>query len=160
MGGKVATVLFLFFFLAATFKEGWSDTLVNGTSGSIKEISQNFESANLNLTKGKMVRGMYVPERYIVEKDSEGFLKSFSLSQLEEANKFLEDFGFVVIDGVLTKEECNATIDEIWEVVKEQTQGKMDRNDASTWDELVVTPNSGMIGPSGILKKQFVLNRV
>ena len=56
MGGQ-ATVLFLFFFLAATFKEGWSDTLVNGTRGSIKEISQNFESANLNVTEGKMVRG-------------------------------------------------------------------------------------------------------
>ena len=44
-------------------------------------------------------------------------IKKFSLSY-HDILQFFEDYGFVVIRDVLTREECEATIDEMWTYIE------------------------------------------
>ena len=50
----------------------------------------------------------------IVPRDDEGFTQSFSVDQSQEILKFFDDYGFVVVNDVITKEETSKTILEIW----------------------------------------------
>ena len=85
--------------------------------------------------KKKLKAGKYVPAACKIDKDEKGFLKSFSTSELEEAKSFFFEHGFVIVNGVLGKEECELTIDEIWDTVEERTAKAVDRNDPKTWDK-------------------------
>ena len=62
--------------------------------------------------------GKYVPTKYQVEIDKDGYVKSFSIDELDKAKEFFDEYGFMVVNNVLTQEECNLTIDEIWDTVK------------------------------------------
>ena len=53
--------------------------------------------------------GLGVPIIFIV-------INFFSLSY--DILQFFEDYGFVVIRDVLTEEECEATIDEMWTYIE------------------------------------------
>lgn len=44
-------------------------------------------------------------------------------------------YGVVVVRDVLDARECEATVDEIWKTLIEQSDGTLRRDDASTWDE-------------------------
>ena len=57
-----------------------------------------------------------------IPRDSEGYVKSFTLSsydcaEAEEARAFFEKYGFVVIANVYTPEQCAETISDIWNVI-------------------------------------------
>lgn len=47
--------------------------------------------------------------------------------------EFWNTWGFVVIKDVLTKDQINLSIDEIWKVIEDQGKGKIKRNDISSW---------------------------
>ena len=55
--------------------------------------------------------------------------------------QFFEEYGFVVIRDVLSKAECEATIDEIWSYIEtgafrgKPTPVGIKRDDPSTWDD-------------------------
>lgn len=53
-----------------------------------------------------------------VEVDDEGFVKSFALDDREGYLKFFEEYGFVVVNGVLSEEEVEASVNEIWQEVE------------------------------------------
>jgi len=72
-----------------------------------------------------------------ISRDSEGYVKSFTLSsfdcpEAEEARVFFEQYGFVVIANVFTPEQCAATISDIWNVIESFVQ-KPVRNDENLW---------------------------
>lgn len=59
-------------------------------------------------------RAQFCPPKYEVPIDGEGYIQAFSVEESKEINEFFEKFGFVVVRDVLTKEECDATIDDMW----------------------------------------------
>jgi hypothetical protein len=72
-----------------------------------------------------------------IPKDSEGFVKSFTLSsydcpEAQEARAFFEQFGFVVFANVFTPEQCATTISDIWDVIESFVQTPI-RNDEKLW---------------------------
>jgi hypothetical protein len=72
-----------------------------------------------------------------VPRDSEGYVKAFTLSncdhpEVREASEFFDEFGFVVIANVFTSEQCVDTISDIWNVI-ESFVGQPVRNDEKLW---------------------------
>jgi len=72
-----------------------------------------------------------------VPRDSEGYVKTFTLSNCDhpeahEAREFFDKFGFVVIANVFTPEQCADTISDIWNVI-ESFAGLSLRNDEKLW---------------------------
>jgi hypothetical protein len=72
-----------------------------------------------------------------VPRDSEGFVKSFTLSSYDcpearEAREFFEQFGFVVVANVFTPEQCASTISDIWNVIESFVE-KPVRHDENLW---------------------------
>eukprot|EP01091_Cochliopodium_minus_P004263 TRINITY_DN1415_c0_g2_i1.p1 TRINITY_DN1415_c0_g2~~TRINITY_DN1415_c0_g2_i1.p1 ORF type:complete len:365 (-),score=100.75 TRINITY_DN1415_c0_g2_i1:483-1577(-) len=116
------------------------------------KLDENFQN--------KVKNGKYWPDEYPVEVDNEGYTKSFSLEELDKAKEFFDDFGFVVVNNVLTNEECELTIDEIWEDVEETEFSNVKRNDPKTWDQMPGYRGEGIVGGYCIFSKQFVLNRM
>lgn len=54
--------------------------------------------------------------------DSDGFVQSFTVDQVKESQKFFDFYGFVVYRDVLTKEEVDLTVNEIWEHLRVSAQ--------------------------------------
>ncbi len=72
-----------------------------------------------------------------IPRDSEGYVKSFTLSsydcpEAKEARAFFQEYGFVVIANVFTPEQCEETISDIWNVI-ESSVSKQVRNDEQLW---------------------------
>ncbi|CAF3787935.1 unnamed protein product [Adineta steineri] len=102
-----------------------------------------------------------------IPRDSEGYVKSFTLSSYNcseavEARAFFEQYGFVVITNVFTPEQCATTISDIWNVIESFT-GKSMRNDENQW----ISQNwyrtglvqEGIIGNASLWTRQILLNR-
>ncbi len=49
---------------------------------------------------------------------SDGFVTSFTLQQKEDISQFLDKFGFVVIENILTDEQVDNTLDEFYELLQ------------------------------------------
>jgi hypothetical protein len=59
----------------------------------------------------------------VIPRDSEGYVRSFTLSSCDsseaaDARAFFEQYGFVVVANVFTPEQCVATIADIWNVIE------------------------------------------
>lgn len=52
---------------------------------------------------------------------------SFTLDQVEEILNFFAEYGFVVIRDVVSPEDCNRSVDELWGLL--EAGGEMKRND-------------------------------
>ena len=71
----------------------------------------------------------------VIPKDSEGFVKSFTLSSSDgpeaaEARAFFDEYGFVVIANVFTPEQCAETIADIWDVIESFVKQPVRDNEA------------------------------
>ncbi|EGG23046.1 putative phytanoyl-CoA dioxygenase [Cavenderia fasciculata] len=109
-----------------------------------------------------------LPEDYTVEVDQEGYLKSFSLDQVEEYKQFFNRFGFVIIRDCLNVEQCQNTIDDIWNHIEkenwryhkrqEDTQ-IIHRDDPKTWEPWTSMAQSGILGGPPVFSRQAILNR-
>ena len=53
-----------------------------------------------------------------IPKDKEGYCKSFSVNQEEEYRQFLDEYGFVVVDNVLSPEEVDETVKSVWDFLE------------------------------------------
>ncbi|CAF3460961.1 unnamed protein product [Rotaria sp. Silwood1] len=102
-----------------------------------------------------------------VPRDSEGFVKSFTLSSCDcpeanEARAFFDKFGFVVIANVFTQEQCKDTISDIWNVV-ESRAGQPIRHDEKLWNSKLWSRTGlvreGIIGSASLWTRQILLNR-
>jgi len=50
------------------------------------------------------------------------FILSFSTSQVAEYSQFFKDYGFVVINNVLSDEQVQATVNEIWNEIEYKSE--------------------------------------
>ncbi len=53
-----------------------------------------------------------------VPKDAEGYVQSFVDPQYPKAVEFFEKFGFVVLADVLSNEECQRSVDDVWDYIE------------------------------------------
>ncbi len=69
--------------------------------------------------------------------DEEGqFVKSFAPGNVAEWKPFLRQYGFVVLDGVLSPQQCADSLDEFWREAREKNgNGTVDRDDWRTWED-------------------------
>jgi hypothetical protein len=87
-----------------------------------------------------------IPPRDVNDKR---FIHSFDLKEENEILSFLDKYGFVVIKNILSEEEVNETVSDIWDnlelkygeqnkKVKSTLEGlgvkTVDRNDKTTWE--------------------------
>jgi len=66
--------------------------------------------------------------------DSDGFIISFTVEQQEEILEFFEKHGVVVVSNVLTDEQCQRSVDEVWLFLKEIYNRNIERDKPETWD--------------------------
>ena len=69
-----------------------------------------------------------------IEAESDGYIKSFTVKDYKEYKAFFDKYGFVVIRDVISKDACEASIDEVWQSLKEKDPA-IDRNNPQTWTE-------------------------
>jgi len=77
-----------------------------------------------------------------IDNDAEGYFPYFEKNQVQEYTEFFKEVGVVVVN-VLEKEQCNKTIDEIWQSIKKE-RPKIDKNDPTTWEDFPGMTNLGM----------------
>jgi hypothetical protein len=112
------------------------------------------------------------------------FCLSFTNDQKEEYKKFFNEYGFVVIRDVLSREQIKATIEEVWDIITgkdQQMATQMDyikkhceeklkipfkpvlREDPRTWTENNGWPTGtkmGLLGYGSALQRRAFENRV
>jgi len=103
-------------------------------------IIQSNQTKNCSIFKKKEEEeeSMYQIPYYEVPREEEDyrFVQSFSLdSQEEEALEFFNEFGFVVFNGILNEDECQKSVDELFQLCE------MKPSDPSTWNHW---PKNGM----------------
>lgn len=66
--------------------------------------------------------------------DKDGFTKSFDIHSFNEieVKQFYDQFGFVIFDNVLSKDQIDLSIDGIWAEIKGMHEDA-DKNDPTTW---------------------------
>ncbi|AYV85468.1 MAG: phytanoyl-CoA dioxygenase family protein [Satyrvirus sp.] len=71
-----------------------------------------------------------------VDEDDYRFIKSFNANQISnpDAINFFDEYGFIVVRDVLTREECQMTIDEMFSYIEKNYEG-FDRNNLNTWEK-------------------------
>lgn len=167
-------ILFLIYVWMKSKYLSIGNKLVGIANHGIKKIQiEKKEYPKLNFIEKKLPRD---------EKDS-SFIKSFFLDQEKEWMEFFDEYGFVVIRDVLSKEEVDATVNEIWNII-EFKDGKRakelemikkvcnledkpvilpDKNDPRTWtikdNGWPVMANVGLLGADTSFDKQALLNR-
>ena len=51
--------------------------------------------------------------------DVDGFIVAFNVDQEEEILEFFEKYGIVVVSNVLTDEQCEHSVDDVWAFLRE-----------------------------------------
>lgn len=85
------------------------------------------------------------------------FTASFAVENRDEAVAFWEEWGFVVFHDVLTVDECDATVSEIWNSLEADYPG-VKRNDPTSHDLLPVD-RYGLATEQAVFTPQLVMNR-
>ena len=63
------------------------------------------------------------------------YTKSFSLQGEEDSLvEFFDKYGFVIVREVLSPEECEATVTDIWNVLEANSDYRMNASDPSSWN--------------------------
>jgi hypothetical protein len=91
--------------------------------------------------------------------DAQGFVQSFALEDSEGSQAFFDEFGFVVVDNVLSKKECEDTINEIWALIEGFCGGKLNisRDHPPSWRKRWPGGGPGLLGQA--TTQQAWLNR-
>jgi hypothetical protein len=83
--------------------------------------------------------------------DEEGFVVSYELSDETNIKRFWEDYGFVVIRNLITDDQINRTIDEMWNTPYLLNRPGIDRSDPSTWENTGKWPTEMDLAKGGFL---------
>lgn len=80
--------------------------------------------------------------------DDEGFVQSFRLEDADGIQAFFDEYGFVVVNDVLTEHERMATISDIWDIIESFCGGRLNinRNDPSSWQKRWPGGGPGLLG--------------
>jgi len=101
----------------------------------------------------------YDYQRVDLPLDEEGYCISFSPEDEQGYARFFEKYGMVVVHGILSDEECSLTEDEIWEFISRHTDGRVKRDDPSSWEYWPALKKLGILGNEFILSPQCCQNR-
>ena len=107
----------------------------------------------------KKLKKMEYNHELKVEED--GYMKSFALQEHEEYKAFFETYGFVVIDNILSPNECAISCQEIWSFLQHHDDN-IDQENPSTWSETHwpknICRNGGFMGKFPYWKRMANLN--
>ncbi|KAL9650263.1 hypothetical protein ABK040_014918 [Willaertia magna] len=91
------------------------------------------------------------------------YCKSFDIEKnsQEEILEFFNDYGFVVLKDILTKEETELTVSDIFDILETGTNHKFNRKDKSTWNHWPdnALEHFGNVSIPSIFSKHFLMNR-
>ncbi|CAF4004085.1 unnamed protein product, partial [Rotaria sp. Silwood1] len=65
--------------------------------------------------------------------DADGFIVALNIDQEEEILKFFEKHGVVVVANVLTDEQCERSVDDVWRFLQEMFNPDIQRDQPETW---------------------------
>ncbi|CAF2940272.1 unnamed protein product [Rotaria sp. Silwood2] len=60
--------------------------------------------------------------------DDDGFIVAFDVEQQDEILTFFEKYGVVVVANVLTEQECERSVDDVWKFLQEMFNSNIDRD--------------------------------
>ena len=104
--------------------------------------------------------------------DNEGFIKAFNQNQLKEGKEFFSEFGFMVIENALTSQQCEDSINDIWEYLEQEKwrsslapkKLEVSRANPNTWWVENGWPSSlsseGILGGPPVFTKQAIKVRM
>eukprot|EP00051_Salpingoeca_urceolata_P026177 m.476350 g.476350 ORF g.476350 m.476350 type:complete len:432 (-) comp20506_c1_seq1:42-1337(-) len=98
-------------------------------------------------------------EQLEVPVDDQGYAVTCSLDRPEELLEFFDRYGFVVVDAGMSEEDLSRSVDELWAFVSRQSNGRIDREDPSTWEKWLSLGSLGFLGMTPNLTPQLCRNR-
>eukprot|EP01113_Clastostelium_recurvatum_P019805 TRINITY_DN2342_c0_g1_i2.p1 TRINITY_DN2342_c0_g1~~TRINITY_DN2342_c0_g1_i2.p1 ORF type:complete len:419 (+),score=87.60 TRINITY_DN2342_c0_g1_i2:59-1258(+) len=114
----------------------------------------------------------YVPPVYEVPRDpiDPSFVLSHAVDDAKGILSFFNQFGFVVVRDVLSKEDCEATIEDIWQYIESRgfspvaappSVAPVSRHDPSTWINRAwpAMYNEGIVGTPPVFTARALQNR-
>jgi hypothetical protein len=81
------------------------------------------KSNRRRIMEGEILQNLPIEESHSIENtikewqaplDDEGFVQSFSIDQETEFLEFYNNYGFVVLKEIISSQQADKTIDEIW----------------------------------------------
>lgn len=104
-----------------------------------------------------------MPNLHVPLTDSGLYCQSFNVdtSSDEEIQQFFSQYGFVVFENVLTKEQVDATVSDIYDLLETNTNGKFQRKDTTQWNSWPenALEHFGNVSIPSIFSRQFLMNR-
>ncbi|CAF1037290.1 unnamed protein product [Rotaria sordida] len=92
--------------------------------------------------------------------DDDGFIVAFNIDQHDEILTFFEKHGVVVVANVLTEQECERSVDDVWKFLQEMFNPNIDRDKPETWDSnWPMFSHMGILGSERWLYPQACDNR-
>lgn len=86
---------------------------------------------------------------------------TFKIDEIEKIQDFFENYGFLVIEEAISKEDAQKTLSEVFDIIENTSQGKFKRDDIKTWENW--TSNGiekyGSFSRPPVFTKQFLNNR-
>ena len=76
----------------------------------------------------------YNYKRLELPKDEEGYCISFSPENEQGYLEFFRKYGVVVVNSILTEEECCKSVDQLWEFIDRISMSQIQRNDPQSWE--------------------------
>lgn len=93
--------------------------------------------------------------------EEDGYMKSFAVNEVEEYKAFFEKYGFVVIDDILSSNDCEKSCEEVWSFLQHHDES-IDKSNPSTWSEQHwpknICRNGGFMGKFPYWKRLTNLN--
>ncbi|EFC49153.1 phytanoyl-CoA dioxygenase-like protein [Naegleria gruberi] len=90
------------------------------------------------------------------------YCQSFTVdSDDQQVLQFFNTYGFVVFENVLNQEETQATVNDIFKILSDGTEGKFNPEDTSTWNcwPQNALEHFGNVSIPSIFSRQFFMNR-
>ena len=76
----------------------------------------------------------YKYERLELPKDDERYVLSFAPEDEEGYLEFFNKYGVVVVNSLLTEEECSKSVDQLWEFLGRISDNTILRDDQESWE--------------------------
>ncbi|UJR38237.1 hypothetical protein I4U23_030910 [Adineta vaga] len=92
------------------------------------ESNTEIKPSNINISDGN--DEIFQPDLPV---DSDGFIISFTVEQQDEILAFFEKHGAVVVSNVLTDEQCQRSVDEVWLFLREMFNEEIEADKPESW---------------------------
>ena|SRR3990167_3390117 len=87
------------------------------------------------------------------------YAPSFPLNQKKEYLQFFKENGYVVVDNVISEQDCEKSVDAIWNLVKRSSVESCIKDQPETWGDNWPTSKTGILGDGIVQDPQAWKNR-